>query len=243
MTLVAVWLAVVSSRARSQKRAVDEVKRLGGHLGFDYKFDANMNWRKDPKLPAPVWLIDLIGEDYARTVWIVNFDEGSDPTNDDLKVVQRFNELKQLTLMNRKQITDDGLRHLSGLTDLEVLALNGTNVGGAGLSNLRQCRKLKGLPMNNAPITDIGLSHIAHLDNLEWLQLSGTKITDDGLSHLSGLTGLESLELRDTEISDAGLKHLSTLKSLKKLLIRGTNISGAGQAALQNALPNCRIAN
>lgn len=243
VTVVSVWLAVVSSRARSQKQAIDRVKQLGGFLGFDYKLDANMKWRKDPKLPAPVWLIDLIGEDYVRSVWIVNFDDGSDPTDDDLEVVERFDTLKQLTLMNRKKITDEGLRHVSGLTELEVLALNGTNVSGEGLSHLRNCRRLKGLPMNNTPLMDIGLSHISHLGNLEWVQLSGTQITDQGLSHLSGLTNLESLELRDTAITDDGLKHLSNLKSLKKLHLRGTRTTDAGRSWLQKELPNCKVAN
>jgi len=95
-----------------------------------------MNWRKDPKLPAPVWLIDFIGQDYARSVTIVNFDEGSDPSNDDLIVVEGFSDLKQLTLMNRKKITDDCLDHFNELSNLEVLALNGTNVQGEGLRHL-----------------------------------------------------------------------------------------------------------
>ncbi len=132
VTALCVWLTVVSNRARSQKRAVDRVQQLGGRVAFDYQFDANMNWRNDPRLPAPVWLIDLIGEDYVRSVAIVNFDEGSDPTNDDLIAVAGFSDLKQLTLANRKRISDDGLRYISGLSKLEVLALNGANVQGEG---------------------------------------------------------------------------------------------------------------
>ncbi|WP_218933035.1 leucine-rich repeat domain-containing protein [Roseimaritima multifibrata] len=243
VTVVSVWLAVVSSRARSQKQAIDRVKQLGGFVSYDYTLDTNMNWRKGPNLPAPVWLIDLTGEDYVRTVWIVNFDDKSDPSDDDLEVVERFDALKQLTLMNRKKITDEGLRHVSGLTELEVLALNGTNVSGEGLSHLRNCQGLKGLPMNNTPLMDVGLSHISHLGSLEWVQLSGTQVTDQGLSHLSGLTKLESLELRDTAITDDGLKHLSNLKSLKKLSLRGTETTDAGRNWLQAELPNCKVSN
>jgi len=42
LAIVGVWFAYASNRARSQKRAIDEVQRLGGSLGFDYKFDADM---------------------------------------------------------------------------------------------------------------------------------------------------------------------------------------------------------
>lgn len=241
VTLVAVWLAVTSQRARSQKLAIAEVERLGGFLGFDYQFDAGMKWRKDPQLPVPIWMVDLIGEDCARSVLIVNFDDGSDPNNDDLKVVERLDDLKELTLMNRTKITDEGLRHVAGLAELEVLAINGTNVTGDGLSYLRNCRKLKGLPMSDTPLTDAGLSHISHLQQLEWLQLNGTQITDEGLSQLSGLTNLESLQLRDTSITDRGLEHLSSLKSLKELLLRGTETTTKGRSMLQRELPKCSV--
>ncbi len=72
-----VWLSVISNRARIQKQTVDRVNQLGGQVGFDYQFDDKMSWRKDPKLPAPVWMIDLIGADYARSVTIVNFENVS----------------------------------------------------------------------------------------------------------------------------------------------------------------------
>ncbi len=241
VTLVGVWLAFTSHRARSQKLAIAEVERLGGFLGFDYQFDAGMTWRKDPQLPVPVWMVDLVGEDYARSVLIVNFDDGSDPTNADLKVVERFDDLQQLTLMNRKRITDEGLRHLAGLTELEVLAINGTNVTGAGLSYLRDCSKLEGLAMSNTPLTDVGLAHISSLKQLEWLQLNGTQVTDEGLLHLSGLTNLESLQLRDTAITDRGLKNLAGLQSLKKVLLGGTQTTADGRSLLKREVPKCTV--
>ena len=169
ITVFGIWIAVLSNRARSQKKAVSRVEELGGQLAFDYQFDENQKWRTDPKLPAPVWLIDLVGEDYARSVEIVNFDVGSDPTNEDLAAVERFSKLRQLSLTDRKKISDEGLQHVAGMHNLEVLALQGTSVKGEGLRHLHQCQSITGLTLDRTPLTDEGLKHIAALPNLTWL--------------------------------------------------------------------------
>jgi len=240
VTALCVWLAVVSNRARSQKLAVDRVQQLGGGIAFDYQFDAHLNWRKDPKLPAPVWLIDLIGEDYARSVTIVNFDNGSDPTNDDLAAVEGFSDLKQLTLTNRKRISDDGLRHIAGLSKLEVLVLSGTNVQDEGLRRLTNLQNLKGLTLDNTPLTDSGLKYIVQLSNLKWLHLSNTRITDDGLQQIQFLRRLENLEIRGTSVTDEGIKHLAGMTTLKRVLL-GDRVSEKGRSWLQTQLPKCKV--
>ena len=237
-----VWLSVISNRARVQKQSVDRVNQLGGQVGFDYQFDDKMAWRKDAKLPAPVWMIDLIGPDYARSITIVNFDEGSDPSDEDLKVIASCTSLKQLSLANRKRITDNGLRHFTRLTELEVLALNGTNVAGEGLQHTQNMQKLKGLTLDNSPLTDEALIYIGRLEKLEWLLLSNTRVTDDGLRHLATLKSLENLQLRGTSLTDEAVKYLSGLTSLKRVLL-GENVSEEGRALLQAQLPKCKISN
>lgn len=240
ITATCVWLAFVSNRARSQKKAVDRTLKLGGGVAFDYQLDANMQWRTNPTLPAPAWLIDLVGEDCARSVAIVNFDEGSDPTDEELSVVERFTELKQLTLMNRKKITDDGLRHLTKLGELEVLALNGTNVRDKGFQYIVHMQNLTGLTLDDAPVTDEALKYIGRLTNLKWLHLNNTQITDVGLQHLTELRMLEDLQLRDTSVTDEGIKHLSRMTSLKQILL-GDGVSRKGRTSLQVQLPKCRV--
>ncbi len=93
------------------------------------------------------------------------------------------------------EITDAGVEHLKGLTNLRTLKLNGTE------------------------ITDAGLVHLKGLTSLESLRLPGTEISDAGLEHLKALTSLEGLWLHDTEITDAGLVHLKGLTSLRGLVL------------------------
>ncbi len=82
------------------------------------------------------------------------------------------------------QVTDAGLEHLKGLTNLRRLYLSGTKV------------------------TDAGLEHLKGLTNLEHLSLSSTKVTDAGLEHLKGLTKLRALALKGTQVTNVGVKKL-----------------------------------
>ena len=94
----------------------------------------------------------------------------------------------------RTQITDAGLEHLKGLTQLQALFLDSTQ------------------------ITDAGLVYLKGLTKLEFLRLQFTQITDAGLVHLKGLTGLQTLELSNTKVTDAGVAELQ--KTLPDCRIR-----------------------
>ena len=83
-----------------------------------------------------------------------------------------------------KDITDAGLLHLAGLTNLQTLTLHSTK------------------------ITDAGLVHLKELTNLQTLFLANTKITDTGLVHIKGLTQLQDLGLQQTKVTDTGVADL-----------------------------------
>jgi len=101
------------------------------------------------------------------------------------------------------------------------LDLVGTNSGrtmtDAGLNGLARLKSIVWLNVRNRPIGDAGLKQVAGLKNLNWLDLQSTTVTDAGLRELAGLTNLQSVDLRGTQVTDAGL------------------------AALQKALPACKI--
>ena len=116
-------------------------------------------------------------------------------------------------------ITDAGLVHLAGLTNLQFLFLEGTRV------------------------TDAGLVHLSELSNLQEIFLSKTKISDAGLVHLTEMSSLQNLGLQRTRITDAGLPHLKKMTHLQELWINNTKITDRGVAELRESLPNCRIFN
>jgi hypothetical protein len=52
---------------------------------------------------------------------------------------------------------------------------------------------------------------------------------------------LRILYLVGIPVTDQGLQHLRTLDNLELILIRRTQVTDEGIAALQSALPDCRI--
>jgi hypothetical protein len=96
---------------------------------------------------------------------------------------------------SRTQLTDNGLEHLKGLTNLNQLWLGNTDITGPGLVHLKGLTKLEMLILDDTDLTSTGLEHLNGLTNLHTLTLGNTKVTDDGLKHLKGLINLQLLTL------------------------------------------------
>ena len=116
-----------------------------------------------------------------------------------------------------------------------------TRVTDAGLVHLKGLTQLQSLYLWNTQVADAGLEHLKGLTNLTGLNLYGTRVTDAGLIHLKGLTNLEYLALAGTKVTDAGLKHYKGLANLRKLELSGTQVTDEGIKELQEVLPNCKI--
>ena len=71
---------------------------------------------------------------------------------------------------------------------------------------------------------------------LTWLNFSATKVSD--LSPLRGMP-LTSLDVHETPVFN--LTPLRDCKALESLIVTGTKVAPADVAALQKALPNCKI--
>ena len=141
----------------------------------------------------------------------------------------------------RDDVTDAGLEHLKGLTNLQDLYLGFSKVTDAGLEHLKGLTSLQGLNLNSTQVTDAGLEHLKGLTNLQDLGFYRTKVTDAGLEHLKGLTNLQNLALDGTKVTDAGLEHLEGMTKLQDLYLIDTNVTDEGVKNLQQALPNCEI--
>jgi hypothetical protein len=185
------WVAVRMKRTRQQDEAVEEITKFGGWALYDYQNGQFGDVRPTAEPPGPAWLRNLLGENFFATVVEVHF---ASPL-----------------------LTDRGLEHLKGLSQLRWLDLPGTQV------------------------TDSGLEHLKGLKQLQILSLNDTKVTDAGLQHLKGLPQLEWLDLDGTQVTDAGLEHLKGLTHLWRLTLHRTNVTDQGENRLQRALPECEI--
>jgi hypothetical protein len=66
-------------------------------------------------------------------------------------------------------------------------------------------------------------------------------VSDAGLQFLAGFRSLQVLHLNSTNVKGKRLKALAGLKRLLDLSLAYTKVTGASVAALEKALPTCRI--
>ena len=179
--------------------------------------------------PAANWFLRLQRPHIASLVAVLLFFVGFVPTG----------------ALNRHHINAVGFwlspRLKNNAEEITHLTLNhrGTNNSLRVLSDLDN---LQSLELDRTQVTDAGLLHLSGLTNLKTLDLRRTRITDAGLVHLKGVTNLRLLDLSGCQnITDAGLVHIKGMTKLKNLNLYRTQVTDTGTAELKQSLPNCEI--
>jgi uncharacterized protein YjbI with pentapeptide repeats len=133
--------------------------------------------------------------------------------------------LQYLDLHGCSEITDAGLRVLSGMPLQHLKLGNLFQITDAGLQVLSGM-SLLGLDLSRTNITDAGLALLKGI-RLQYLNLRDcTQITDSGLEFLSGIP-LQDLNLRETNITNNGLRYLEKMPVTKLNLSRSKVTSEA----------------
>jgi hypothetical protein len=248
LMLVAVLCGVFTwftALPRRQRRAVETVRKARGFVAYDDEFMARstaVKGRSAKPQPATArvrnWARRGLGDALTRDLTLISLD-GQKLTADDLVALRGLTRLQRLYL-NGTNIDDSLLENLSDLPALEQLELRETRIQGPGLRYLGNLTELRELYLSDTPVRDAGLEVVRRMRKLEELHLSNTAITNDTLPHVSGLTNLHYLGLRGTSINDDGLAHLKGLVHLQTLDLQGTAISDDGLEFL-SGLKDLRI--
>lgn len=251
LVLVAgVWMASVVNKARRQRDAVAAARRLGGSVHFDWEF-VNGHVTKGTQPHGPRWLRRLLGNEFFQELTSVNlvYDDSTgqlvrvknlEPADDMLARLEGQTGLKFL-LMEKGQATDEGLKHIKDLTNLEVLVLrDARRITDKGVAHLQNLRNLKFLILAHSKLTDRGMGFLKGCTKLETLRIEGTQVSDGGLAALEGMKQLSMLSVGQTQVSDAGTEHLKGLGKLSTVLLNDTRVSNRGLENLK-ALPSLRL--
>lgn len=164
-----------------------------------------------------------------------------------------------------RSLTADERNDLVGLTDLQELVLDGTDVSDADLATLKNHDKLELLYLKSTPVTSHGITHLSKLQKLHTLHLTGSEIDDAAGPAIATLTSLEELGISSTAVGDRIVEYLSQLprlqvlgmrgatiteasvpfftkmKTLRRLDLRRTNLPAAAVEEIQKALPECNV--
>lgn len=146
-------------------------------------------------------------------------------TNDDLKNFKVFEKLTSIHIDAPKNITNEGLYHLSEINTFKSVTLSGPNISDETLKFLEKSIELEALSVSSNKITGFGLKYIADKKKVDTLNFGASPITDDGLKNISRLENLEDVDLYRTKISDEGLKNLVNLKKMRRLVLDETKIT------------------
>jgi hypothetical protein len=144
-----------------------------------------------------------------------------DWTKADYQLVARQTGMKSLTLSG-KTITDDHLKTLTDLKNLEALSTNGSQLTDDGYKHFQAFSKLQRLALWHpsrevAEFTGSGLRHLKPLKELKQLTFAGGKTGDAAMQALADLTQLEDYsQWHNLETAD-GMKQLARLENLKSL--------------------------
>jgi 5-hydroxyisourate hydrolase-like protein (transthyretin family) len=202
----------------AERDAAATIRRLGGW----YKVDAENH----------VVEVNMVHHETAEKRrydnWITNTDEA-------LRSVGSFPRLKELYLRNG-QATDEGLKALTKLRDLEVLFVwDAGKITDAGIAHLAGLKKLNHLHFSNGNLGGDSLAVFSQLPAIKKLSLQENSIDDDALKSLAGIKGLRTLWVGRSKrlITDAGARHLANLTSLEELEMQGSDLTDAGVIALK----------
>lgn len=266
-------------KAYEQRVAVEAIRRYGGWVSYDWERTALQSGTQTEGPHAPQWLRRCLGDEYFQKVVYVNldYDENSDdqvenrnvrPCDDLLEKIGNLTGTETL-ILKQGQVTDEGMRSIGRLTNLERLWLrNAHAISDVGVAHLKDLKKLRNFCLTYTRITDASLERLSHLRELAFLSLDGNGITDAGLAHLSVLTELQhlsvgggesnitdagisrlkldykryfrSLHFHETSVTDRGLESLRGLR-LDWLGASGSKVTDAGLAKLRNLVPELHI--
>jgi serine/threonine protein kinase/Leucine-rich repeat (LRR) protein len=206
----------------------------------------------------------LANLDGLRAIDSFSMVNGGELTAEGVRRLATLKTLRSISLHGHS-IGDGGLEPLAALPDLESLSLQQVQLTDAGIPKLAKCRNLRMLCVGRDRVTDAGCEAIAQLSQLESVGIGPAEVTSAGIEHLLRLPRLNSLFLVSLSITDAdlerigtkkeltaisftsvpvtdtGLKSFESLENLTNLTLEGTSVTIEGAAALQKALPDCRI--
>ena len=151
-------------------------------------------------------------------------------TDNGLRHIAKLKNLETL-IMPDTGITDRGLRHLQDMHSLRELWLDFLPLTDDGVAYLKDLKKLRVLRFFQGKITDVGMQYIRDMTDLEDLQLGRAEITDKSMPIIGNMTKLKTLDLR-VNVTDKGLEQLKKLKDLNWLCLNQTKVTDAGMQNL-----------
>jgi hypothetical protein len=150
----------------------------------------------------------------TREQKIAGLDASGFMTDAILARVADLGHVTALHLGGSRAVTDEGLRHLARMPQLEVLDLSGCQVTDRGLEVLRQLPRLRRFQLCWRDVTDAGIAALEGCEALETVDLMGTHTGDGAIRALAGKAHLRRFK-SGRQVTDAGMALLHEIPAFK----------------------------
>ncbi len=172
--------------------------------------------------PRDAWtqpsLTKNVFDQLARLEHLEGFFISSDLLEDNLFVpLKDFPSLKKIVIHGQSSLTEETLRHIAQVEQLQELSFRAKDWNGSGLRYLVKLPHMRKLVLDGYAINDQSLAEISQLQQLHQLDLGETQITDAGMSAVGRLENLRVLHLDNTGVTIQSLPIIKQLKHLERL--------------------------
>jgi hypothetical protein len=160
-------------------------------------------------------------------------------TADDYKMIAKSKTAQGLDLFKAKN-TDDGLKTVAGIPQLQAILIDGEEVTDTGIKALANCKNLETITLRFArKVTDAGIKELAVLPKLQVLYLVAMTLKGSAFEAFTGSKALESITLESVgDFTDHGAKQLAKIPNLKELKLHVGGMTPAGiKAIVDTRLP------
>jgi Leucine-rich repeat (LRR) protein len=165
----------------------------------------------------------------------IAIEDGAEITADDVAFFGRLGDLRTLRILNCRVLNDEMVGQLTGLKNLDTLALTNSAITDAGVEKIVQSfPNLVELDLSsNTNMTGAAMKLIASLGKLERLTLLQNRFNDLNTRRLSKMPELRAIDLRgNMEAGDMTLEVVGKLPNLTALKHRSTAVTDAGLEGL-----------
>jgi hypothetical protein len=128
-------------------------------------------------------------------------------TADEFRQICGFGELRYLCII-RGAVDDSALIHVKTLPKLEVLGLCANPITDEGVRHLAVVSNLEEVHLGGTQISDDALASLRELPKIRRLSLNGTRITDASIRYFKEIVTLKELWIYDTQITPEGVDSL-----------------------------------
>lgn len=152
----------------------------------------------------------------------------------DLQYLTGLTGLQRVEL-DSTDVDDKSLKILAKLPNLVFISMTRSLVTGKTLSELGPLKKLTTLQLGHNAICDGNLNGVAAITSLKALRIQACQLRDKDLEPVGELKALESLTVHENKsLTDKGIKYLAKMPNLHYLDVGQTSITASGIKSLKN---------